>query len=500
MNRREFLRFGSLAAAGGTVWLQGVKAMAYNMGGGSTGWGGGSVIDPPPGASFSDPVQIDNISKTPGIVQVELEMKVAPANINGTTANLLTYNGAIHGPTIRVKKGDTLRVRLKNSLPGTGEETFLGYPKYDTNLHTHGLHVSPSGNSDNIFLDLKPGDTFDYEFDLSKQEAGTLNFYHPHLEGAVAEQMWGGLSGALVVEDGTDVLSGYETHLLILKDIALSGADPAPYTTRDYTNGKEGIPVMVNGQVNPVLPIRPGQVQRWRILNASTARFYKLGLENHTMYLVGTESGLVDKPYAISQILLSPGERIDLLVKADQPAKSYRLRSLPYNRGNNAPQTVTLLTLSYGGVPTTDVLPAAVNPDAARLNINTFSLPRRRLALSLWNGKGLINGQAAQDGNPYTINSRVGTYEVWEINNMSGMDHPFHQHVNAAQVLSISGGDSGYASLYSTIPAFKDTTIVPRMGRLTMLVPVQDFTGTTVFHCHILEHEDIGMLGVWNIT
>jgi FtsP/CotA-like multicopper oxidase with cupredoxin domain len=203
-----------------------------------------------------------------------------------------------------------------------------------TNLHTHGWHVSPSGNSDNIFNDFMPGDAFLYEYDTSRQEPGTLSFYHPHVHGTIAEQIWGGLAGALVVEDETDVLAEYETHILILKDIRLQGSEPEPYNSiMDYRNGKEGDLVMVNGQVNPQLPIKPGQVHRWRILNASTARFYKLSLENHTMFLIGTDGGMLDKPYPLSNILLSPGERIDILVKANQTPGTYRLLSLPYNRG-----------------------------------------------------------------------------------------------------------------------------------------------------------------------
>jgi FtsP/CotA-like multicopper oxidase with cupredoxin domain len=95
--------------------------------------------------------------------------------------------------------------------------------------------------------------------------------------------------------------------------------------------------------------------------------------------------------------------------------------------------------------------------------------------------------------------SHLGAYEVWEIINQSGMDHPFHQHVNSAQVLSITGGDSGYASLYTTIPAWKDVVVVPNWGSVTFLVPVKDWPGMTMFHCHIIEHEDIGMMGVWEI-
>jgi FtsP/CotA-like multicopper oxidase with cupredoxin domain len=110
-----------------------------------------------------------------------------------------------------------------------------------------------------------------------------------------------------------------------------------------------------------------------------------------------------------------------------------------------------------------------------------------------------INGIAYSDTNAFTLTSNLGEYEVWEIYNQSMMDHPFHQHVNHAQVISINGGDSAYRSLLTTAPAWKDTVIVPAMGSVKLLVPVQDFAGLTVFHCHILEHEDLGMMGLWDI-
>jgi FtsP/CotA-like multicopper oxidase with cupredoxin domain len=108
-----------------------------------------TVIDPPRGSAFSDPMVMPNVSTTPGVVEVNLEAKVAPVNINGKVANLQTYNGAYPAPTIKVKKGDLLKVHFKNSLPDTGLN-MMNEPRSDTNLHTHGLHVSPMGNSDNI--------------------------------------------------------------------------------------------------------------------------------------------------------------------------------------------------------------------------------------------------------------------------------------------------------------------------------------------------------------
>lgn len=460
----------------------------------------GDMIDPPVGGIFKDPPEMQNLSAEPGIVEVALEAKRANVKIKGINAELMTYNGYFPQQTIRVRRGEKLRVNFKNSLPPTTDKSILGYTKNITNTHTHGWHVSPSGKSDNVFLHINPGEEFQYEYDTSKQEPGTLNFLHPHVHGLTAEQMWEGIAGcALVVADEVDALSGFETHIMSLSDISLVGTNPAPYTPEDFMNGKEGDIVMVNGQVNPVLPIRPGQVQRWRVVNSSTARFYKLSLEKHTMYLVGTDGGLLDKPYALSEILLTPGERVDLLIKADQGSGNYRFLSIPYDRGGNVPQTVTLMTASYGGSSIKDDIPASVNPNAKKLNMDTSFLREAQMIFTMGFDKGFINDKSFGD-DPFVLTSKVGTYEVWEILNYSGWDHPFHQHTNPSQVISIVGGEEGYASLYSGIPAWKDTINVPKGGSVTMLVPVLDFTGRAVFHCHIIEHGDMGMMGIWDLT
>ena len=499
LSRRKFLALASLGVTGAYITLQTDLARAMmGSGGGGMGGGGTTVINPPPGAPFRNPAEA--VKNSLGVY--ELAVQEAQVSVNGSWSTLLTYNGKFPGPAIRARRGEILRVQLKNFLPYTAEKNILGHTKNVTNLHTHGLHVSPNEPADSMMVRLQPGGIYDYVYDLSKEEPGHLNFYHPHVHGVVAEQYWGGLAGPLVIEDEIPALAGYETHIMVLKDLTLSGFLPEPYTsTTEYMHGKEGNLVMVNGQVNPVLNIRPGQVQRWRIVNASNARFYKLSLENHSLYLVGTDGGLLDKPYPVASLLLSPGERMDILIKANQTAKNYRFLSLPYSRGGmSSQQQVTLLTLACSGSKVNGALPAAVNPAAKRIIMDTASLPRRTLTLSMMQGRGYINGVSFTDmEHTYKFMSHPGTYEVWEIFNQSGMDHPFHQHVNAAQVLSITGGDSGYASLYTTIPAWKDVVVVPKWGSVTLLVPVMDWPGMTMFHCHIIEHEDIGMMGVWDI-
>jgi len=168
--------------------------------------------------------------------------------------------------------------------------------------------------------------------------------------------------------------------------------------------------------------------------------------------------------------------------------------------GMSGGETVTLMTVTYkSSLNPAQTLPALVNRAAVRLDPNGLAVAARQtLALSMGQGNGYINGQDF-DVNPYTVMSKTGTYEIWSIVNQSGMDHPFHQHVNSAQVLAVSGGDAGYASLYTSVPARKDTVLVPKWGSVDLLVPVMDFDGMAMFHCHILEHEDIGMMGVWKI-
>jgi FtsP/CotA-like multicopper oxidase with cupredoxin domain len=458
-----------------------------------------NIVDPPAGEAFKDPSLIEDTNPDPSVVEVNVEAKVAPITINGVTANLMTYNGQYPGPTILYKQGNILKLHFKNSLPSSGTN-ILGYSEGVSNIHTHGLHVSPTAPSDDPTIQVEPGQTYDYYYNTSLQPGGVFNFYHGHIHGLTAEQFWGGLTGSLISEDPTDLLADYETHILFIKDIALNGDEAAPYVSvMDYVMGKEGNIVTVNGMVNPVLNIQPGEVQRWRIINACNARYLRIGFENHNLQLIGSDGGLLDKPYSIPEMLLSPSERADVLVKADQTAGTYKLLSLPYNNGcGGVAQTITLMTVNYSGATLNQNVPSTINPDAKRFDVETSMLPHRSLLLSMIGGRGYINGHDF-DVSPLTITSEVGGYEIWDITSQCMMDHVFHIHINNFQVLSVSGGYMGYA-LYTQIPALKDSVYVPRGTTVQILVHVADYTGMTMFHCHIVEHEDIGMMGMWNIV
>jgi FtsP/CotA-like multicopper oxidase with cupredoxin domain len=513
LSRRDFLRLVPVAAVGGTSAVLGLTSTAHALVEGAMMHGGDarpSNIDPPSGELFQDPELLLLDRSVPGIAEGWLTVGATSTWIAGQQAELLTYNGIFPGPTIAVKKGETLRLHVSNDLASNGGVNPLGFPRGATNIHTHGWHVSPEDPMDNSERRIEPGASWTYEFDLRRLKLGSLGWYHPHVHGLVAEQLWSGLAGALVVNDPNRALADYETHLFVLKDIELAGGEPDSYSYMpDFMMGKEGNTVTVNGAVNPVLSMRPGQVQRWRVVNASTARFYKLSLAGHSLHVVGTDGGLLDKPYAQSTLLMAPGERVDLLVKASSNQGTYKLLSLPYSRvgmmmgggGLNA-QQVTLLTLDVSGAPADDALPEYVRLRARRVSPDLSALPRRNFVLRMQAGRGTINGYDF-DSQPYTVTSQLpergSAYEVWTIQNPTGMDHPWHQHVNNAQILSIAGGDAAYRAFHTTVPGWKDTVIVPRGGSVTQLVRLQNWTGATMFHCHIVEHEDLGMMGEWMI-
>ncbi len=187
ISRRQFLKGTMLAAAGSYMSLASgpANAIAGMMGGGGMGGGGTTIIDPPVGAAFRDPAVIASTVTTEyvngqsrRVVNVALEARPTSINVNGVTANLMTYNGTFPAPTTRVQKGDILRLKFTNSLPAGTYTNILGHPKYVTNLHTHGLHVSPEGIADNVMRMFEPGvgDMMYgplYEYDTSKQEASS---------------------------------------------------------------------------------------------------------------------------------------------------------------------------------------------------------------------------------------------------------------------------------------------------------------------------------------
>ncbi len=273
------------------------------------------------GAAFGQ----HRLTSSGGRLQVFLEAKPTWLSIAGQPAHVWTYNGLMPGPLIELRPGDTLHLRLRNSLAE------------HTNLHFHGLHVSPAGNGDNPFLMVPPGEEFDYEITIpASHPAGTF-WYHPHVHGSSARQVFRGLSGAIVVRGDLDDIpevAAAEEHCLVLKDLAIDPAGGIPVgSMMERMAGREGSVLTVNGEVAPVYTVKRGALMRWRFVNASSSRYYRLSLEEHPFAVIAVDGGSLSRTELTGEALLTPGQRLDVLVKADRTPGAYRLLNLPYDRG-----------------------------------------------------------------------------------------------------------------------------------------------------------------------
>jgi FtsP/CotA-like multicopper oxidase with cupredoxin domain len=282
--------------------------------------------------------------------------------------------------------------------------------------------------------------------------------------------------------------------------------------------GREGPLLTVNGAINPGLAIPSGGLLRLRLLNASNARMYRLALEGHSLVLIATDGGAIATPEPLDELLLAPGERADVLVQGNQTPGSYRLLNLPYQRSGHmgmaaaedAPRT--LATLSYAGtVPPLPLpkalipVPALPKPERTRRFVMAHAMGTgmggMKHDMGAMGGGGMamggmgmgfqINGQAFE---PDRIDTRValGSTEDWLIVNDDVMDHPFHLHVNPFQVISRAGRPESQRR-------WKDTVLVKAGEEVRIRVTFRDFPGRTVYHCHNLDHEDLGLMGVLQI-
>jgi len=494
LSRRAALTLGGLGVAGtviggaGLLWSRQTDTFVDH---GETSGLLPGYVD---GESLRQPPELGS---TDGLLEVNLDAAPGSAEIGGRTVTVLAYNEGLPGPTLRLRPGDRVRVRLRNGLDDP------------TNLHVHGLHVSPEGNSDNPFVMIEPGATFDYDYRLPPDHPPGLFWYHPHHHGLVADQIFGGLYGAIVIDD-VEPLPVARERVLVISDITPDGAGGvASASPAERMRGREGRLVLVNGQLKPNIGIRPGERERWRIVNACVSRYLRLGLDGQGMQLLGLDSGRFEVPRDVEEVLLAPGNRADLLVTAATidtgSTTSSPLRALPYNRGSVgmggmmggstlSTQAVDLATVTVSGEP--EPAASAVPRQPAPRDLRGVAVTaRRKLAFAMGMGMGggggmsfTINGETF-DGDRVDTTVQTGSVEEWLLTNSSMMDHPVHLHVWPMQLIEENGRAAQTAQ-------WQDVVNVPAGGTARVRIAFDDFPGRTVYHCHILDHEDVGMMGV----
>ncbi|WP_342779881.1 multicopper oxidase family protein [Lacisediminihabitans profunda] len=480
MSRRTALTLGGVGAA---LVLAGGAGLVWDV---STNSG-----SPPPSPRGRELAQPRIIRSANGTLDVTLIASPSPVVIGGTSVTALAYNGSLPGPTLLVRPGDTLTVTLTNRLNDP------------TNLHTHGLHVSPAGSSDNVFRRIDPGTTAEYRYEIPTDHPPGLFWYHPHHHGMAAQQVFGGLYGAIIVEDPAPIPATTE-RVLIVSDLTFDASGTiAAASQMDRMRGREGTTVLLNGQVGATMTAHPGDQERWRIVNACTSRYLDLRLDGQSMRLLGNDSGRFATPRPVDSLTLSPGNRADVLVT--MAAGTSVLQTRPVDRGTPAGMmgnpssgdSVRLATLRVSGAAAAS-LPSP--PGATPRELRSEPLTGRRTLTLAMGGAGMGGSMMrftidGRDFDAARVDQTVaaGAIEEWTIVNTSPMDHPFHLHVWPMQVIE-TGGQS-----FAT-PTWQDVVNVPARSQSRVRIAFEDFTGTAVYHCHILDHEDNGMMGVISVV
>ncbi|MCZ6791648.1 MAG: multicopper oxidase domain-containing protein, partial [Candidatus Dadabacteria bacterium] len=528
--------------------------------------------------------------------------------------NTPTYNGNLVGPTFRIKPGDSIQFDIINSFPPNPENQRLGaFPKdpYTTNYHSHGLTVSPDGISDNVFRRMTPSETpYPVQIDVgSDHQSGTF-WYHPHKHGSVSFSFFGGMAGFIIIEGGPgdlnevpEIAAAREVLMLfsVIRtdkngDVPFVNQEAVQFST-DNTNIMPPVPpnglwatfmnsnsyFVTNGVTNPTLKMRPGEVQRWRLLDAASGETLPIALQGHSLHVLANDGINVPEMITLGvnvPYVMGAGNRVDLLIKAGEPG-TYKLQILdPMGPYSVTPQGIApgARTARIGldfPAPTYPIILATIVVEGNEMNMDlpdgplpeTSGLPTREemietppdevrsIAFEIcgkrvfmndpanrlpscgwyfdlydadyWGGiefTSLLMARDADDeGIPNPVvdpempridyekeglftgdenlfdNMFAGNFEEWTIINRTFSDHPFHIHVNPILITHINGEAL-------PVPEWRDTILIPGATG-SMNINEADFgtvtfrtfydpavPGSFVFHCHILTHEDVGMM------
>jgi FtsP/CotA-like multicopper oxidase with cupredoxin domain len=513
VTRRSLLGGASLGLA---LSASGVVKLAHAQGGAApaTGMvdinspsGGGRGAPRVPFATGAALIEPEVRRSAKGELRTNLRVRYAYKDIGGYRLSLRTYDDTIPGPTLRVRTGDVLRIRLSNELPPNPDpvplDMALPHHFNTTNFHAHGLHVDPGALADNIFRSMEPGQAYDIEIAIPANHPSGTFWYHPHHHGSADVQMVSGMAGALIVEgDFADVpeIAGARERVLILNEVVFDYRG----SIESYdTVWPEAVPrfLSVNGQREPAIDMRPGEVQRWRIIHSGHEDNLRLALAGHVFHVIAYDGIALARMQRMEDLVIAPGQRVDCLVEAGA-AGTYPLRAVANDQGYPSPKGALALAVVAGeplAMRLPGSLPAVPLPHIGEKEVSN----RRRLTLSTKNPEFppaanyqefayLICGERFD---PNRVDQRIplGAVEEWLVVNEDPDDHIFHIHTNHFEVVEVNGA-------VLSDPVWRDTVIVPRKGSVTFRSRFVDFTGRFVLHCHMMNHEELGMMHVVEVV
>ncbi|MFF4772648.1 multicopper oxidase family protein [Microtetraspora fusca] len=468
MDRRTFLTLAalsSLAAACGT---------------------GSSAGSPSPvvALDFRNPLRVPPLlhprPDKDGVRRFDLSMQAGRTPIlPGKQTPTWGFNGAFLGPTLRADRGDKVEMAVRNRLPEV------------STVHWHGMRL-PARMDGGPHQPIEPGDTWTPHWTIDQPAA--TSWYHPHPHGATAQHVYRGLAGMFIIDDDLDLDLpsdyGVDDVPLILQDKRFAADGSFDGDPLKGTFGILGDHVLVNGSHNPHLNVTTERV-RFRVLNGSNARMYTLGFaDKRRFHVIATDGGLLGAPVEVEAFALTPGERAEIIVTFT-PGEQVVLRSTDNGVDIGEGDFDLLKLIAAADLKPAPALPAHLAPLAA------ITAPAgakvRRFKLS---GHDAINGKPMDMARIDEV-VPAGALEIWEIEN-NVYSHNFHIHEVAFQVLDMDGSaPPAYATGY------KDTVYVPAKSVVRLAVQFGRFTDPVspyMYHCHILRHEDSGMMGQFVIV
>ena len=423
--------------------------------------------------------------------------------IRDTDTPTYGYNGDYLGPTLRFRRGDRVRIRVRNKL----EEP--------TTVHWHGMEV-PGAADGGPHQSIPAGTIWEPRFTVD-QRAATL-WYHPHPVGNTARQVYLGLAGLIIIDDQfSDSLNlpknyGHDDIPLVIQDRRFQRDGTLSYRLNmpDLMHGLIGDTYLTNGAIKPYLSVE-NELIRFRLLNGSNSSIYRFSLSDESPFTqIAGDGGFLEKPAVMKTLILSPGERAEILVDLSS---------------RNAGSSLYLITETFQGFRD-EVLkivlrgetsgPARTAPRIPKQLASVPAIPEsrsvgsRRFDLETMSGGGMgmmgggsarrltINGRKMEMGR-IDFEVRAGSTEIWEIVNvrtgMMEIPHSFHVHGVQFRILDINGksppaGEGGW----------KDTVLVWPGDTLRIIIPFREFPGIYMYHCHLLEHEDDGMMGQFEVV
>ena len=482
MDRRAFLK---TSGAG----LAGLAITSCGSSGGRGGMGGGVSLQPSLNTGvfirpFFTPPEMVGTAGVAANKVFDLTMQTGTKTFTGQgVTNTMGINGNFLAPTLRVSQGDALNLNVTNQI---GQET---------TLHWHGMRP-PSDMDGGPHQPIAPNTTWNAAYTVN-QRAST-NWYHPHPHGTTASQVYAGLAGMIIVDDAeTALLDLPKTYAVddfpvVVQDRDMNADGTFAYSASqmEIMQGKKGLTMLVNGVIDPVLDV-PAKEVRFRLLNGSNSRIYTFQFGGGmTFKQIATEQGLLPAPVSLTSITMSPGERAEIVVDFTALQGQGILfqdvsSGISLFKANVVASTIAATTTP--ATLTTTLVPLLRNQ----------AVRTRPFVLSMGQGNVYINGKQ-MDINRIDETMVLNDIEILDIQNTSNMDHNFHIHGAFFQLLT---RDGGAPRAYET--GLKDTVYLPANSRVEAIVQFDVATVANapyMYHCHILEHEDAGMMGQFTVA